>query len=99
MFPSSILRVTICKENGLRAEGATTSAMTEYFLSGTLPTQSCTDPIPTITDSSASPTPTDDPGGFFFSDPTPTPDGFTQPTVTPTDTPTQQLLPTLPITP
>lgn len=85
--PSSILRVTICKENGLRAEGATTSAMTEYFLSGTLPTKSCTDPIPSITDGAfptEAPTPTD---SQQFIDPTPTSAQQDQPSDTPTPTP------------
>lgn len=98
--PSSVLRVTICKENGLRAEAATSSAMTEYFLSGTIPTKSCTDPIPSITQD---PTPT--PTSFQFQsgseDPTPTP----TPTVTPTpfpfptDTPTPTPLLEITITP
>ena len=92
--PSSVLRVTICKENGLRAEAATSSAMTEYFLSGTIPTKSCTDALPTITEDPTA-TPTSVPQTQNTDEPTATP----TPTVTPTpfpipsDTPT----PTLPL--
>ncbi len=99
--PPSVLRVTICKENGLRAENATTSAMTEYFLSGTIPTKSCTEPQPSITED---PTPTTQPV-MQQENPTPTPTQQEQPTLTPTptqsiliDTPTP-ILPSLTITP
>ena len=40
--PPGIIRENICKENGLRAETATSSAYAEFFLSGTLPKGSCT---------------------------------------------------------
>jgi 1A family penicillin-binding protein len=80
--PSNILQVTICKENGLRAETATSSAYTEYFLPGTIPTESCTGPMPSITES---PTPSPTAGDT----PTPTPTAIQQtPTPTPTSSPT-----------
>lgn len=80
--PSDILQITVCKENGLRAEAATSSAYTEFFLSGTIPTESCTGPMPSITES-----PTPSPTGEDT--PTPTPTAIQQtPTPTPTSSPT-----------
>lgn len=94
--PSDILQVTVCKENGLRAETATSSAYTEFFLPGTIPTQSCTGPMPSITES---PTPSPTSGDT----PTPTPTATQQtPTPTPTSSPTPTTTPVeinLPITP
>jgi len=93
--PSTVLRVTICKENGLRAQGATSSAMTEYFLSGTLPTKSCTDD-PSATTTQAFPTSEQ---SQFINDPTATPLPQGEPTSTSTPTPSfpiEELTPTLP---
>jgi 1A family penicillin-binding protein len=75
--PTNILRVMVCKENGLRAETATSSAYMEFFLPGTIPTKSCTDPL-------SIPTPTE-----IEVTPTPTPNKEPIPTVTPTPTPTE----------
>ncbi|HVZ58704.1 MAG TPA: PBP1A family penicillin-binding protein [Patescibacteria group bacterium] len=85
--PPEVLQVTICKENGLRAEAATSSAMTEFFLPGTIPTQSCTGPQPTISEDQT-PTPTSEvptQSENNQSQPTPT----ATPTVTPTPIPSQ----------
>ncbi len=56
--PTNILRVMVCKENGLRAETATSSAYMEFFLPGTVPTKACTDSFPTPTEIERTPTPT-----------------------------------------
>jgi len=40
--PPGIIRENVCKENGLRAETATSSAYAEFFIRGTLPKGSCT---------------------------------------------------------
>lgn len=75
--PTNILRVMVCKENGLRAETATSSAYMEYFLPGTIPTKSCTDSlsIPTPTETEVTPTsiPTEEPIPTVTPTPTPTP--------------------------
>lgn len=99
--PSSVLRVTICKENGLRAETATSSAMTEYFLSGTIPTKSCTDALPTITEEpTATPTSVQVQVQSQNQDPTPTPTVTPTPFPFPTDTPTPTpLLPSITLNP
>lgn len=73
--PTNILRVMVCKENGLRAETATSSAYTEFFLPGTVPTKSCTDSfsIPTPTEMEVIPTPTPSEEQIPTATPTPTP--------------------------
>lgn len=61
--PTSIRRVSVCKENGFRAETATSSAYPEFFLPGTVPTKSCNeapDPTPSVTET-PTPTPTNQP--------------------------------------
>lgn len=39
--PDGVLRLAICKSNGLLARSATSSATTEYFIEGTQPTRAC----------------------------------------------------------
>ncbi|MEN9406830.1 MAG: hypothetical protein RLZZ455_46 [Candidatus Parcubacteria bacterium] len=80
--PFSIIDQNICKENGKRAEEATTSAYTEFFLRGTLPKELCTNALPTDT-----PTP-------IKSGPTNAPDPTEQPTQQPTINPAEQNVPT-----
>ena len=70
--PFSIIDQNICRENGKRAEEATTSAYTEFFLRGTLPKELCTNALPT-----EAPTPTNAPA--------PTEQSAQQPTVTPAE--------------
>lgn len=45
--PSNIDQESVCRENGLRAVGATSSAYTEYFLPGTVPRGVCRTVEPT----------------------------------------------------
>lgn len=87
--PFSIVDQEVCKEDGKKAEIATTSAYPEFFLRGTVPTGVCIGPSPT-----EEPTPTSAP------EPTeqPSPTQAEQPTQipAPTDilpTPTTTLLP------
>lgn len=42
--PDGIVEVSVCRSNGLRATGNATNTYTEVFLSGTVPTESCTGP-------------------------------------------------------
>ncbi len=80
--PAGVLRMPVCRENGLKAEVATPSAYPEFFLRGTLPTKSCTSITPT-----QMPEPT-----IFIEEPTPT----ELPTSSPE--PTIDLSPTVPAT-
>ncbi len=48
--PNGIVRMEVCRENGLRAEVATESAYPEFFLPGTTPKDSCNIPTPTPED-------------------------------------------------
>lgn len=48
--PNGIIRLEVCRENGLKAEVATESAYPEFFLPGTTPTESCNAPTPTPED-------------------------------------------------
>lgn len=92
--PPGIIRENICKENGLRAETATSSAYAEFFLPGTLPKGSCTGggSFPDVTDTpkkSGEPTPTDTQSDFFQDEtntPTPLPTNANPP-VSPSPTP------------
>lgn len=87
--PLGITSENICKEKGLRVKFATSSAYTEFFLRGTMPTRDCdlvepspsTSPTPSTTET---PTPTQEPEKPTDT-PTPQP---TQATDTPTPTPT-----------
>lgn len=82
--PAELREVKVCKENGLKADIATTSAYPEYFLPGTAPTKSCTENL--------TPTPTQTPAPEPTNTPTPQP---IIPTETPTPTPTPTpLIPT-----
>ncbi|HRN96716.1 MAG TPA: transglycosylase domain-containing protein, partial [Candidatus Levybacteria bacterium] len=45
--PDGIVRMSVCAENGLRSEVATSSAYPEFFLPGTTPKESCNEPTPT----------------------------------------------------
>lgn len=88
--PPEVIQVTICKEDGLRAEAATSSAYTEFFLPGTIPTKSCTGPQPSITETQTpTPTPTEEPKKNEELTPTPT-SVFETPTPTDTPTPTPE---------
>lgn len=77
--PLGIVSESICKDKGLKTNVATSSAYTEYFLSGTLPTRDCSLPL---LSPSASPSPE------ASETPTPTPQPEA-PTATPTLQPTQ----------
>lgn len=79
-----IIKLTICKEKGLKIRTATSSAMTEYFLPGTQPTKYC--------DEGLTPTPTISPTLILTRTPFPT---QVQAIPTPTPTPTQESTPTL----
>lgn len=57
--PDGLVRMSVCAENGLRSEVATTSAYPEYFLPGTTPRESCNEPSPTP-EESPTPTPQDE---------------------------------------
>ena len=83
--PFAIIDQNICKEDGKKAEVATTSAYTEFFLRGTIPTQTCTSASPT-----GEPNSTDEPTPTTTNpteQPTSTPQATTapQPSATPTD--------------
>lgn len=87
--PSPIIKQLVCKENGLKAEYATDSAYPEFFLPGTVPSQSCDLPSPTPSISETpTPTPTSEP------EDTPTPTPTEKPKPTATNTPTPQATPT-----
>lgn len=74
--PSGLDTVRICKNNGLKAQIATSSAYFEYFLSGTQPTKLC--------DEALSPTPSDTPTPTQEPSETPTPTEEPEETPTPT---------------
>ncbi len=87
--PLGIVSETVCRSRGLKVNFATSSAYTEYFLAGTLPTENCDIPRPTeeVTptpepEATATPEPTEVP-----EQPTQTPVIPTQPVVEPTDAP------------
>jgi 1A family penicillin-binding protein len=90
--PLGVASETICKYKGLRVKFATSSAYTEYFLSGTLPTRDCNLPEPSPStnptpETSETPTPTPEPDEPTET-PTPTPQEVTAtPAVSPTPTP------------
>lgn len=91
--PTGVLTTQVCRENGLRAEVATSSAYSEFFLPGTLPRRTCTEgsPTPFVTET---PTPTQSPEN------TPTPTPFVEsPTPTPTSTPVPSTSPEVTIIP
>ena len=69
--PASLIKLNICKENGLKTEVATTSAYSEYFIRGTEPKRDC--------GISPSPSPSESP--------TPQPSSTPEPTNTPSPTP------------
>lgn len=82
--PSGIVRVAICKENGLRSVVATSSAYPEFFLGGTTPKKTCNEITPT-----QSPEPTSEPTNQepTNQEPTPTQEQNPTPTQIPTSTP------------
>lgn len=97
--PADVIRLSICKENGLRAETATSSAYPEFFLRGTLPKASCNKAgefpnSPSPEKEEKKPTVTDTP---LEEEPTETPEPTGEPQETPADTPsptdTIQILP------
>lgn len=45
--PSGVVKVAVCKENGLRSVVATSSAYPEFFLGGTTPKKTCNEMSPT----------------------------------------------------
>ncbi len=83
--PSGVIRTPVCKENGYRANTATSSAYPEYFLRGTVPIKNCNAPLE-FPSPSEEPTPTT----FEEEEPTetPTPEPTNPPTGGPTETPT-----------
>lgn len=89
--PAGIVRQPVCKENGLKANTATSSAYPEFFLSGTVPVKDCNAKI-------EFPSPSEEPTPTLFEEeeptntPTPEPN---PPTGGPTETPT----PTIETTP
>lgn len=58
--PLGVLEVNVCKDDGLRAEVATSSAYPEYFLSGTTPKRTCNAEPTTQPTSQATPTLTEE---------------------------------------
>ncbi|MBI4084806.1 MAG: PBP1A family penicillin-binding protein [Candidatus Levybacteria bacterium] len=88
--PSGIIRTPVCKENGYRANTATSSAYPEYFLKGTVPIKDCNAPL-------EFPSPTEEPTPTPFEEEepteTPTPEPTNPPTGGPTETPTPTLEP------
>lgn len=58
--PLGVLEVNVCRENGLRAEVATSSAYPEFFLTGTAPKQKCNAGPSVSPTSEATPTLTED---------------------------------------
>lgn len=82
--PLGVVSEKVCRSKGLKVNIATSSAYTEYFLAGTLPTKDCYDTQPTETE-----TPTPE----VTEQPTETPQPE-QPTNTPTPTLTQSEQPT-----
>ena len=86
--PNGIIKLSVCKEKGLKIRGATSSALTEFFLPGTEPIRYCdgggadvtptTTLTPTVSPTKAEDTPT----------PTPSPSPTSTPESTPTPTPT-----------
>jgi len=78
--PFSIIDQNVCREDGKKAEVATSSAYVEFFLRGTIPTATCTSASPT-----GEPAPTDSP------EPT-----TEQPTQTPAPQPTSETAPFTP---
>lgn len=97
--PSGVARVPVCRENGLKANTATSSAYPEFFLQGTVPVRDCNAKI------EFSPTPEEE----EEEEPTPTPEEEEEeptetpiPTQAPTNPPTggptpTDILPTVPL--
>jgi membrane peptidoglycan carboxypeptidase len=79
--PLGVIKQSICKENGLKATIATSSAYPEYFLSGTLPTKDC------FTKPTDNPSPSESPTNKP-DEPTQTPEPTNSPEPTPASTPT-----------
>lgn len=84
--PFAIIDQNVCRENGKRAETATSSAYTEFFLRGTIPTQTCTEASPTgEPNPTDTPPPTDTPTQPEQATPTPQATAAPQPTAIPTE--------------
>lgn len=80
--PNGVIKISVCKEKGLKIRSATTSAITEFFLPGTEPRGYCDEtvtPTPSITQTPTIITPTEP-----ILTPTPIPTSL--PTNTPTPT-------------
>lgn len=92
--PSGINAVLICPDKGLKIREGSGAGFQEYFLSGTQPSDYCTDPTnpPTST-----PTPTNTPTPTLTYTPTPTFPPTSTPLPTPTDIPTQPIISIPPI--
>lgn len=88
--PSNVDQQEVCRENGLRALAATSSAYMEYFLPGTVPRGICSGSE--NQDDTDQPTPTDTPT------PTSQPTEASQPTAQPTQIP-ETPTPTIPLEP
>ncbi|MBI2442337.1 MAG: PBP1A family penicillin-binding protein [Candidatus Levybacteria bacterium] len=95
--PITVIRQEVCKEDGKKAEAATSSAYPEFFLSGTVPKDVCFEGTPT-----GEPTPSDEPTPTNTTEPTQTPQPEQPtptnalPTTTAMPTPTEFIaLPTL----
>jgi 1A family penicillin-binding protein len=81
--PLGMINLNVCKENGLVAKVATSSAYPEYFISGTAPKRSCTEGgFPTATPTNRPEENNDDPTN------TPAPEATNTPAPTSADTPT-----------
>lgn len=91
--PANVDQQEVCKENGLRALSATSSAYMEYFLPGTVPRGECNEAIsatPTVEPDEENPTSAPEPT------PTPAQNPTAIPTISTEPTPTEILpLPTL----
>lgn len=87
--PNSVMSESICKDKGLLVNQATSSAMTEFFINGTAPTQLCygSQPITSVTASPNQETPTPRPDN---NQPTPTNSPTTTPASTATPKPTEK---------
>ncbi|MBP7760197.1 PBP1A family penicillin-binding protein [Candidatus Saccharibacteria bacterium] len=66
--PAGIIDAAICRDSGKRATGNATNTYTEVFLSGTVPTESCTGPIPTVEPTPATPVVSDADGDGITDD-------------------------------
>ena len=85
--PPGLIRTPVCKENGFRANTATSSAYPEYFLRGTVPIKDCNAPL-------EFPSPSEEPTPTLFEEEEPTATPTPEPTIPPTGEPTETPTPT-----